>query len=75
MLLRGIVANSIIPTYAFTGTLVNADEDLVFESNHGDYSWVLDFFRFNHANANHTLDALQKVYGNLNVVEQIDEVG
>ena len=46
----------------------------MFESTHGNYSWVLDFFRFNHANADQTLDALQNVYGNLSVVQRIDEV-
>lgn len=57
-----------------TGSLVNADEDLVFESNHGDYSWVLDFFRFNNANANLTLEALQREYSDLHVIERVEEV-
>lgn len=56
------------------GTLVNADEDLIFESTHGDYSWVLDFFRFNYANANHTLEALHKEFGELNVIERVEDV-
>jgi len=43
-------------------------------STHGSYDWVPDFFQINYANANMTMDAIQKRYSNLTIVERVEEV-
>jgi len=58
----------------FTAFLVNVDAEMSTNSTHGAYDWVPNFFKINYINSNMTMDAIKDRYGNLTIVERVEEV-
>lgn len=57
-----------------TASLINVNSVMNMNSKHGDYSWVTDFFRWDYASANSTLEQVQELFPDLAVIKHVKDV-
>lgn len=62
------------PHTLFQATLINVRSVMDMPSRHGNYSWVTDFFRFDYANPNLTVEHVLELHPNVTVIEHVDQV-